>query len=209
VGQPLPLVPLVVKLSYTFSYGSDATVMTHLYWQGGAGSPTTTDLTAFANLAKTSYETYGVASQTNQVTLRKIHAVYLGDTTGASVDVTTADTGSRSGGPLAANVAVLVNLKIARRYRGGHPRIYLPWGSATDILDPQHWTSGALSQFQTSINSIVTQLQGFSGSSFATPTLCSVSYYHNKALRTTPVVDSVSATPVSSTPGSQRRRLRP
>ncbi|MGO9977445.1 MAG: hypothetical protein ACLP01_32535 [Solirubrobacteraceae bacterium] len=52
--------------------------------------------------------------------------------------------GTRPGLPNGAAVAALVNFKVARRYRGGKPRLYVPFFVASDLTPGLTWSDGAL-----------------------------------------------------------------
>jgi hypothetical protein len=56
-------------------------------------------------------------------------------------------TGTRSGSDTPAGAAVLMNIHISRRYRGGKPRVYWPLGTASDIDTPTNWLSGSVTAF--------------------------------------------------------------
>lgn len=209
MGTPLPNVPGAVRLQYHFSLGTDANVMTHLYFAGGVSSLTTADLQAFTNLARSSYVTNCLPLSTNNVKLGQVVGTDLTTTTSLQVVAGGSNQGTRalSSGP--ASVCVLTNFKIARRYRGGKPRVYWPWGNSGDNSDPDTWSASFVTLCQNGINALVAALQGFSGSSFASPTLSNISYWHAGSPRTTPVVDPVTAVVVNPIPATQRRRLRP
>jgi len=206
---PLPIVAGTVKIQFSWSYGTDANVMTHMFFSGLVATPATADLQSFTNLARSSWVTNMLSLQTPNVTLRTVYGTYLGDLTSAQVSATGSNAGTRTGGTLAASQCALVNLKISRRYRGGHPRLYIPAGAQTDVLDPQHWSSGFLTAFATGWNAWVAAMNGFTSASISSQFFSNVSYYHAGGLRATPVVDAVTASALNSIPGTQRRRLRP
>lgn len=206
----LPNVAGVIKLQYHFTYGTDANVMTHMFFAIGSPSAiNTADLQSFCNLARSSYVTNCLSLSTNAVQLGTVTATDLTTTTSAPVASTGSNSGTRSLGPPNASTSVITNLKIARRYRGGHPRIYWPWGNSGDLYDAQHWTSSFIGLCQTGINALVAALQGSSFASIPGPVLANVSYYQHNALRPTPTWDPVSSVVVNPIPGVQRRRLRP
>jgi len=209
VAIVLPLVPQTIKLELHWTLGSDANVMSHMYYSTAAATPSTNDLLAFATLFATSYNTNMVSQTHSSVALRKVRGIWLGDRTSAVPEWNGTYTGNRAGTPLPAQTAVLFNLRIARRYRGGKPRLYFPGGVAADMTDPQHWLSTFLTSCGNAMTAINNALQAFTSATINTPFLVNVSYYSGKSLRTAPVVDAVSAITMNSIPGSQRRRLRP
>jgi hypothetical protein len=100
----------------------------------------------------------------------------------------------------------LISFKIARRYKGGKPRIYLPMGVSAQLNNPVSWQSTYTSAVDSTWGAFV------AGVIAATPNASvdqhvSVSYYNDKAPRATPVVDNVLTHSTSPIPASQRRRM--
>jgi hypothetical protein len=205
----LPTVAGVIKVEPHWTYGTDGNVMSHLFYDTAAATPGTSDLLAFITLFATQYNSQINNRAHPTVALRKVRGIWLGDYTSAVPEWNGNYTGSALGAALPAQTACLINLHISRRYRGGHPRLYWPLGSAIDIADPQHWSSSFLTAVTTGINAMNTALQGFTSPTINNPTLTNVSYYHGNGLRTTPLKDPVATLSVNGTPGSQRRRIRP
>jgi hypothetical protein len=111
---------------------------------------------------------------------------------------------------------------VARRYRGGKPRSYVPWGTADDLGDRQDWDSGVLTAFHTGWSAIISALEAAYPIGAATfVSMCAVSYYGppNRTItgstgrvrtistvRAVPLVDDWSTFSVVQKIGSQRRR---
>jgi hypothetical protein len=114
--------------------------------------------------------------------------------------------GTRAGDDLSAGTAALVNFHIARRYRGGKPRAYLPLGVAGDIVTGR-WSGS----FVTAVFNAMTDFQADAlglgvGCAIASP--ISVSYVNAGAPRVIPVKDDITSWTVPALVGSQRRRNR-
>lgn len=111
--------------------------------------------------------------------------------------------GTRIGISAQASACVLFNHQIVRRYRGGHPRTYFPFGDAALQLDPQSWDATFIANCATNWATVMAAMSGYSAASaFGT-----VSYFSGGALRESPLWE-----PVTSSVGvlgikSQRRRL--
>jgi hypothetical protein len=134
---------------------------------------------------------------------------------------TTSYAGTEEGTLLAGGTALVANFTIARRYRGGKPRMYLPWGTTDSLETRQSWTAdfvaAALAQIQAAFSTIIgTSVGGCTISNHV-----NVSYYSGftvldpgggkrarnvPTLRTTPLVDTVVGNSILARPGSQRRR---
>lgn len=157
------------------------------------------------------------------VTLTEVLAQDLSSDTGAVGTATVSLTGDRSGGPLPAEVVSLINFVVARRYRGGKPRIYLPYGTDSDILDPQHWEAAFVTALTTAWGSFITDSFAAVWTGGGPLEQVVVSYYlgstgdltgtmpyirgHTKpTLRAAPVNYPITGFSVNPVPASQRRR---
>lgn len=131
-------------------------------------------------------------------------------------------TGAVAGSPSEAAIAAIIKLKIARRYRGGHPRFYLPG------VPVANYATGSVNQWSsTFLNSLAAAFSAFIARAVLTPPAAvgtliqvNVSYFSgftNKTfpsqrirpvptLRGAPIVDAVISYTVNPRIGSQRRR---
>jgi len=130
--------------------------------------------------------------------------------------------GTRVGSFLPAGCATLLNFAIARRYRGGKPRLYLPYGTASDLTTSSAWSTGyqagitaswttwqsdtlAAAPSGTTITSQVnvSYYEGFTNEAYGTPT----KYRRVPTLRVGgPLIDSITGYSTNGRPASQRRR---
>jgi hypothetical protein len=196
----------VVRFDLQFTVGEDANVRSHFDMAASGGPFTTANLNAAAAQAVTSFGN-------NLKTVVGPNAFFSGafctDLSNPAAPQGFASgsvTGTGGTGPMTAETCTLINFKIARRYRGGHPRIYLPSAGQSQLLDSQKWLAAYVTASSGSWASFITQMQSFGGP----PTLgqqVAVSYYLGGALRGTPVVDPVTAAICNTKPGSQRRRM--
>jgi len=215
-------------MSWTWTYGSDTDVISRIHYKYSGAAPGSTNLTTWCNTAFTNYQAATAANFHSSVTLKLIEAVDLTSPTAGTGAHAGTQAGSRSGAALPASTAALLNFTIARRYRGGKMRMYLPMGVAADIASPQTWTNAALTSFSSwfsYLDGIATSLPGGG----AIQGNCQVSYYkgstasisgtapyergHTKATigpaPTYPIVDVIVSRAFSPTPANQRRRDRP
>jgi hypothetical protein len=120
-------------------------------------------------------------------------------------------------------MCVLVNFLITRRYRGGKPRWYLPWGGGGDLTSRQEWTAGFITNVTSAISAIRTGFIGASSGSTSVSNQVNVSYYSGftavenpithrwrnvPTLRATPAVGVIESYSVAGLVSSQRRRNR-
>lgn len=217
----LPLVPNVLRTRLLWSDQDDNSVTSSLFWKYSGAGPDSTEAATLASdlstLVAAEAALWGVVTTFLGVTVTDLSTDSGGEGTHTA---SVAGTDSNPGLPGAA--AVLVNFQINRRYRGGKPRIYLPWGSAAHLNTRQSWESGFLGNVQTAITTITTGFVGASAGTTAITAHANVSYYEGfttfttpsgrvknlSKLRTTPVVDNVVSSSVAVNISSQRRRNR-
>ena len=219
----LPPVPNVLKVTTRFNVGSDLSVSTGLHFRYTGTAPTSTTCAAIAtsiyNLAVTNL----VPSLANANSLTCVDVVDLTSATSGAGSHDAVTAGTDGADPLPAEVCVLMNIAIARRYRGGKPRAYWPLGISTDLQTPQQWGSVSLASFLSHLATYIDGIMVISSSGTTLGTMCSVSYYSGFTVRpnpivpgvrsknvstprTVPLVDDFTGISINPRPGSQRRR---
>lgn len=131
-------------------------------------------------------------------------------------------TGTLGGGPISAATAFLINYQVSRRYRGGKPRTYAPFGTATSVSTPDVWTSAFVDTVTTGWNAFIAAISGFAADSVTIDEQVSVSYFEGftevpygtptkyrrtPTPRAVPVVDPILSTSYNPRLSNQRRRL--
>lgn len=103
--------------------------------------------------------------------------------------------------------AVALSWQIARRYRGGKPRTYIPSipTSAVDGEGTARLSSAYMTIAETAAAAFITELLGVAGLTHDIQ-LCNVSYFTALSPRISPVVDVVQSSVVHGRLDSQRRR---
>lgn len=219
----LPDVDKVVKIDCVHSYGSDTDVLSRFFLRYGGTAPTVDQLNTFCAAIGASWSA-NLASLANeaQVSLQLVQATDLTSPTASQGENAAAFPGSRAGVDLPADTSAVIGYEIARRYRGGHPRGYWPFGSQPDLQTPQTWTDA----FQTAVDE---GILGFMNENVTSGWTASgiidhvnVSYYSGFTVvtsptthrarnvptpRVTPLVDVVGGYEARIRVGSQRRRL--
>jgi hypothetical protein len=156
---------------------------------------------------------------------RKLAAVRVTDLTKKTAPVaedTTGWAGTRIGTPLPLNCAVHLHFKILRRYRGGKPRISLPFLDEPDTTDGRNWNATPLNDAGVAFTSHMVELKSAHGN-ITIDQQVSVGYYHDFTVKVDPVtqratnvptllavpnVDNVVQIVPKQIMGSSRRRLR-
>jgi hypothetical protein len=129
--------------------------------------------------------------------------------------------GTASGATLPAQICTVISYRIARRYRGGHPRGYWPFGAQTGLVDAGHWTSGYASAVDTQIAAFFTAVQAAGWAGAGTLSHVSLSYFSGftvitspttgrarnvPTVRSSPLIDPVVTLKTQTSIGTQRRR---
>jgi hypothetical protein len=212
---PLPSVPNVIKcVISTELSGAPVENIFHISYSGAAPSSGTlgTWLTSdFLPPTETFYNAEGSTSLTGV----SVELTDLSSDLGAVATEALTVTGVRTGDFAPASAAVCISWTINRRYRGGHPRTYFPFGTAGT------YEAGSSKLWDTSfLSDVLTKSEAWTAGWYGTTTagttfeqLVNVSYIDKNLnptppyRRTTPVVDAIVAQVVKQRICSQRRRL--
>lgn len=210
----LPDVPQVLKAVHTGTQDGEpwATISHWRYVMSGGGAPSSTQLAVacakFVNSWRDNIRPFiGADAFDDQVEL--IDLTTVSSATGVAPD---GDAGA--GGPHTFDLraCILVTKKIARRYRGGHPRTYWPGVAGSQLLDGgRNVDPAVLAGLQAGFTAYYTDIppaittDGATGmSSFHE---VNVSYHSGGVLRAVPVVDDILGYVVQAQTATQRRRL--
>lgn len=220
----LPAVPNVLKCVFRYSSSADTDVVNRFYIQYSGSAPTDAGLTTMATNVMTDWGSDLEGLYHPDVQLTEVALTDLTSSTSAAGLHTGSVAGTRSGTPLPASVALLMNHAISRRYRGGKPRTYFPAGTASDVNTTQDWASAFISAYASAWATFGTAFAGRFPSGTTYSSFVNVSYYEGfttfltpsgryknlAKLRTGgPVVDDVTAWTFNPIYANQRRRNRP
>lgn len=192
---------------------------TFFRWSGS--TPTGTSLSALAaTLLADAVTNLAPATSTN-VTYSGAILEDLTSDMGAVGEAAGTHPGSRSGTLLPADTCFVGSYEITRRYRGGHPRSYFPFGVEADLENDQQWTPTAVTEFTTAVNDWIAGFVGQSSGGVTIGAHTTVGYYHGFTVVTNPTTGRARNVPTLKTPptltdvvsvigrdyiGSQRRR---
>jgi hypothetical protein len=180
---------------------------THLFFHYTSSPPSTADLTTWSGAVMASWVADMLPQMPTTLSIQQVVSTDLA-TPGTIEGVASAShSGTYPGAAMTAETAVLINFVIARKYRGGKPRIYIPAGSGTQLNNPVQWQSTFTSAFESAFTNFVNSLLGVGGLGPTVDYLANVSYYSGKTERPTPVVDKILSWSVNGIPASQRRRM--
>jgi hypothetical protein len=219
----LPSVPGVVRVQLGWKVGADlkAENVLHFRYTGSNSAASlqtgaqdiATAIAADASVLSVmgSHVTFESCTLTDLSSMAEPHGV------GAAAGV-----GTRSGAALPSGAAALVNLLIPRRYKGGKPRSYMPWLTATDLDTNNRFLSASATACTAGYAALTSDITTDSGP-VAITSQVNVGYFSGYTLGpaqpggfrkkiptplVTPHVDTVTSTVTSLNVGSQRRRNR-
>lgn len=203
----LPLAPNIIRCSYTGTYAAAkwANVF-HVRFTGP--TPSQTDMNALATGLRNAWDTNLKAIVSGSGTLNTTTCVDLSSSSGLVSTNATASNGTLVNTTnLPASVALVASMKIARRYRGGHPRMYLVGQTGVNTVNATSWTGAWITTTSTAFAAWLTAVNALTFTSMPTITLVCLSYYAGGTLRATPFADPVSSIVVHSRVDTMRRRL--
>lgn len=210
-------------LDYVNSDGADAGSRFYLSYSGS--SPSGANCITLANDVVTAWNTHIAAFITLHYTLNEVDVVDLSSDVAASGQSNTTSAGTGPDPAPPTNVAINVEYDIARRYRGGKPRMYFPPSPNDNLADQSHWASGLITSFNAAVGAFFAEIEALTIGSMGTLDHVNVSYYHGfdknqppagkwrgpgykypPLPRSTPLFDSVEGYSTKALVGSQRRR---
>jgi hypothetical protein len=156
----------------------------------------------------------------NEWVLTEVDVLDIASDTGSSGQWTGDIVGGNGGTMIPNNCAINIEFDIARRYRGGKPRIFLPPASSGELLNQDRWSDTAVGTFHTAISGFFTQVEALTIGSMGTLNHVNLSYYKGftnvtnssgrtraaPKYRTVALSDPVEGYAVKLEVGSQRRR---
>lgn len=215
----LPTIPNVLKISLLWSISSDVDARTTLYFSYSGAAPNNAACSAFATAAYNAFGAFGEDWDVD-TSLTGCEVIDLSSSSGG-VGIHSATVAGNLTHPISGASAVLVNYAIARRYRGGRPRSYLPWGDQTVIGNRQTWGGTFVAAVTTHVQDAFAGIIGQTSGGTTISQHVNVSYYSGftvetspssgrarnvPKLRTTPVVDTIVGLSISTRIANQRRR---
>jgi hypothetical protein len=216
----LPDVPGVLRCQIQWTDAGDVGVFSTVFLSYTGSEPDASDC---SNIATAIANAFGAekAYWGSNVTLTGVKVTDLTSATAGQGEASADFQGTNDSGSLAGGTALVVSYEIARRYRGGKPRNYFPWGTVGALATAQTWGSDYVASWATAIATIFSTIIGTEEGGTTISNHVNVSYYSGftvvnpgggkrarnvPTLRETPVVDTITARNVLARPGSQRRR---
>jgi hypothetical protein len=205
---PLPAVPGVIKVEWLWSQdGIPAANVLHVGYSGGP--PVSGDLNTLATALVAGWWTGPTAELwSSETTFMGMRLTDLSSDTGAVGEEPVEDPGTNTEGVMPAQACTLINFQIVRRYRGGHPRMYLPAPAFGFQDGPAAWLSTYLTAVTTAFGGYVAATGVATAGDTDLTGPVNVSYVSGGDVRVDPVVDSITGFSVNGVVATQRRRIR-
>lgn len=218
-APPLPASPVVrVRLDFQDLSSNESGCRFYLGYSGSA--PTGANCITLATDVSNAFNTNLAGEMSQNFALREVDVLDIASTSGLSGQWTGNINGGQSGTPLPLQVATNIEFGIARRYRGGKPRIYLPPSDTGSTQDAAHWSTAYVTAMNTNIAAFFAELEALSIGAMGTLQHVNLSYYSGFAnhtgtsgraravpqYRPTALVEPITGYATKVLMGSQRRR---
>jgi hypothetical protein len=217
-----PAVPSVLKVIFRQTLGSDTSVSTTLHFSYTGTAPNDATCLLLAEQFWLAYSNHLTPLLDTAGSLVGTDVIDLTSETSGSAAYAATSAGTRAEGTLTGGSVSLVNCTVARRYRGGKPRQYWPFGGSTDLTTEQAWSSSYQAAFATAYDAFIAACQSIVESGCTVVALVNVSLYKGFVSSQNPItgrwrnlptyrtgtipVDVILSAALNPKPGSQRRR---
>src|ERR1700679_1124186 len=218
---PYPAAPKTLRVALKHVFGVDADVLPRFFISYAGTAPAVTELATFNPAVATAWNSDLAGLTPNECALVEVETIDLSSDVASVATTTVSHTGTRGSAFLDAATALVASYTILRRYRGGHPRGYWPFGIETDLEDPQDWSTTFLTACASGLEAFFTAVLFAPWSGGGPLTQSNVSYYAGftvitspttgrarnvPTLRGAPTIDLVTGIVPRQRVGSQRRR---
>lgn len=215
----LPNVAKVVRCDWHFSLGSDNNAQVRAFFQYG-GALSQADAATWVGSMATAWVNRMIPNQTNNLSLLSTVLTDLTGPAAAQAISSTTATGAIADSVVPAGTALVIKRRVGRRFRGGHPRMYIPALSNGNLATAQTWAAAFLTTMVTAYNNLVSDILNAVPVAAAPASEVQVSYFQGFTNKTFPsgrtrpvpsprpaaVVDLVLSHSANSKVASQRRR---
>jgi hypothetical protein len=155
---PLPATPLTMRITLRHTVGTDLDAVSRFFISYTGTPPTASGAATFATAVSTAWGAQLKSMASNNISLTQVVVEDLNTLSGAVGTWTGSISGTRGASGNTAALVSLINFKIARRYRGGKPRIYLPYGVPGDQSTAQSWAVAFTNALTTAWAAFITAL---------------------------------------------------
>jgi hypothetical protein len=198
------------KIQFQWSPFNDLALNTFYFTSTGVNGASESSLAAMAEAIVSSPEGSWAATISHDVILENC-LVFDWSSADGLVGSHSGWTGTDTSSPVSGQVAGLINWQEAFRYRGGHPRTYIPGIGADWLATTTTWNPDIVSQLAAGGSALMVEVNGYSLNDAA----CTFVVYHDRMTSgkpdytpVTPFTTPLSGVTASNVPATIRRRVR-
>jgi hypothetical protein len=174
---PLPDIPCVrIQLGYTTV--TSTKMGNRIYFSYTGGPPSGADLNSLATAIEGAWAAHLASLVNNEMSLTNVVVEDIASYTGSTGAWSGISGGTRSGTQPPLQLAFNLQYQIARRYRGGKPKGYWPFGVDADMANAGQWSGTLASAVQSQFGAFITALGGLSEPSIALANHVNLSFKH-------------------------------
>lgn len=166
-----------IRVHLTYKQGDDSVGGNRLYFAYGGGSPTGQNCIAIATGISAAWGSHLAPIVGNYFTLEEVDVIDIASDTGLSGQWTGAIIGGMGGAAFASMVATNIEFNIARRYRGGKPRIFLPAPDGSAAKDGGHFNTGFVTTASAAMAAFIAEVEALNVGAVGTLSHVNLSYY--------------------------------
>lgn len=132
----------------------------HWKYDGLSLNWTQDEISVLASAVFTNWNTFISPQCTGAISMTQVAAVDIGSPSPVASTTTGNSVGSLpQPEPIPSSLCLVVSFRIPARYRGGHPRIYLPAGNSVNLATTSTWAGSFVNTVQTSFQNFVTSVR--------------------------------------------------
>lgn len=181
---PLKPVPNVLRIRLLFTIGGKPNQGIRFFSRWSGSTPSASSLTTLCGQIAVAAVTHLIPLIHPSTSLTEVIIEDLTSSTAATGSASGVNAGTRTGAQLPADVAFVSSYEIARRYRGGHPRSYLPFGVDTDLTTSQLWKLTAVTDFVAGLEAFFATVGTSSAGGTTIGAHVAISYFKGFTIRT-------------------------
>lgn len=185
---PLVPQPNVFRVRQKFLVGADSGVKTAQHFAFTGPSPSNADCAAIAQSINGFAAAHLAPLLSTGNNLIGTEVADLSSLTAGFGEYDLATDGAISGAQVPAGTCALMSMKIARKYRGGKPRCYWPFGGAASLVNATGWTSAFVTLMEGNMAAYLAAVKSLYASGQTITNLVNVSYYSGFTVFPNPIV---------------------
>jgi hypothetical protein len=220
----LPPAPSVLRIQFEYNTGGSLRAGNRVYYEYSGGPPSAPNLDTLATDVSSAFSTDLAEQMSQSFSLVEVAIEDLTSSSAAVGSWTGSVEGTRSDATPdnTLNDALIQNFQISRRYRGGRPKTFWPFGVSGDRATDATWGAGFITSCTTQLTAFDTALKALTGVGCTLVNRVNVSFYEGFASVQNPVtkrwtniptprsgdavIDVINTFSINPLIGSQRRR---